>query len=102
MRLMAVNPADSDQSVSMKAYLPLEVEPEDIIYKVIWKLVMILNRKLLRLWRIPAETQRGFRKEIEIKDVWVIDSAAIATIRQRPKISWRVLKTNFIERYRAL
>lgn len=31
--LKAVNPSDSEKTVTIKSYLPLEVKPEDVIYK---------------------------------------------------------------------
>ena len=33
LRLKAVNPSDSEKTVTIKSYLPLEVKPEDVIYK---------------------------------------------------------------------
>lgn len=100
MRFMAVNPADSEQPVSVKVYLPIEVKPEDIISKEDLEVIYdtqqggyyVSGEYLLK----PKEV---LEKEVEIKDVWVIDPNQIATMRQEAKdVLESFKKANYLER----
>jgi len=100
MRLMAVNPADNEQTVPIKVYLPLEVKPEDIIYKDDLEVTYdtqqgsyyVFGEYLLK----PKEV---LEKEVEIKDVWVIDATQIALLRQEAKETLENFqKTNFVDK----
>ena len=100
MRLVAVNPADNEQTVPVKVYLPMEIKPEDVIYKGDLEVAYdtqqgsyyVFGEYLLK----PKEV---LEKEIEIKDVWVIDSTQIAMLRQEAKeVLEGFKKTNYLER----
>ena len=100
MRLMAVNPADNEQTVPIKVYLPLEVKPEDIIYKDDLEVTYdtqqgsyyVFGEYLLK----PKEV---LEKEVEIKDVWVIDPTQIVLLRQEAKETLENFqKTNFVDK----
>jgi hypothetical protein len=100
MRLMAVNPADNEQTVPIKVYLPLEVKPEDIIYKDDLEVTYdtqqgsyyVFGEYLLK----PKEV---LEKEVEIKDVWVIDATQIVLLRQEAKETLENFqKTNFVDK----
>jgi len=104
MRLKAVNPADSEKTVLIKTYLPLEVKPEDVIYKDDLEVTYdnqqgsyyVYGEYLLK----PKEV---LEKEIELKDVWVIDLTQIAMIRQDAKaILDNLKKTNYFDRAKLL
>jgi len=83
MRITAVNPANSEKRVSIKTYLPLEIKPEDVIYKDDLEVTYdnqqgsyyVYGEYLLK----PNEV---IEKEIELRDVWVIDPTQIALVHQ--------------------
>lgn len=104
MRLMAVNPADSEQTVSMKTYLPLEVKPEDIIYKGDLEVTYDTQQGSYYVYgEYLLKPKEVLEKEIEIKDVWIIDPASISAIRQEAKnLLESFKKTNFMERATTL
>lgn len=104
MRLKAVNPSDSEKTVSIKTYLPLEIKPEDVIYKDDLEVTYdnqqgsyyVYGEYLLK----PKEV---LEKEIELKDVWVIDATQIAMIRQDAKaILGNFKETNYFDRAKLL
>lgn len=104
MRLTAVNPSDSEKTVSIKTYLPLEIKPEDVIYKDDLEITYdnqqgsyyVYGEYLLK----PKEV---LEKEIKLKDVWVIDATQIAMIRQDAKaILDDFKKTDYFDRAKLL
>jgi len=100
LRLMAVNPAASEQAVPIKVYLPLEVKPEDVLYKGDLEVAYDAQQGSYYVFGEyqlkPGET---LEKEIEIKDVWVIDQGQIALIRQEAKELLSAFeKTKYLER----
>ena len=100
MRLMAVNPADSDQTVSIKVYLPLEVKPEDVIYKGDLEVIYDTQQGSYYVYgEYPLKPKEVLEKEIELKDVWVIDPNQTAMVRQEAKeVLESFKKTNYLER----
>lgn len=100
MRLMAVNPADSEQNVSIKVYLPLEIKPEDIIYKGDLEVIYDTQQGSYYVYgEYPLKPKEVLEKEIELKDVWMIDAAQIITLRQDAKIVLDDFKkTNYFDR----
>lgn len=100
MRLMAVNPADSDQVVAIKVYLPLEVKPEDVIYKGDLEVVYDTQQGSYYIFgEYPLKPKEVLEKEIELKDVWVIDQDQIALLRQDAQaILEEFKKTNYYDR----
>lgn len=100
MRLMAVNPADSEQTVSIKVYLPLEVKPEDVIYKGDLEVIYDTQQGSYYVYgEYPLKPKEVLEKEIELKDVWVIDPNQIAMVRQEAKeVLESFKKTNYLER----
>jgi len=86
MRLMAVNPADNEQTVTLKVYLPLEVKPEDVIYKGDLEVIYDAQQGSYYVYgEYPLKPKEVLEKEIELKDVWVIDTTQVALIRQEAK-----------------
>ncbi len=104
MRLMAVNPADSAQAVTIKSYLPLEVKPEDVIYKDDLEVIYDTQQGSYYIYgEYQLKPKEVLEKEIELRDIWVIDVSQIALIRQEAKeILEGFKKTNSIERAAAL
>jgi len=100
MRLTAVNPADSEKSVSIKTYLPLEVKPEDVIYKGDLEVIYDTQQGSYYVYgEYPLKPKEVLEKEIELKDVWVIDPNQIALMRQDAKaILDEFKKTSYYDR----
>jgi len=100
MRLMAVNPADNEQTVTLKVYLPIEVKPEDIIYK--GDLEVVYDAQLGAYYvfgEYPLKPKEVLEKEIELKDVWAIDTTQVALIRQEAKETLNSFqKTTYFDR----
>ncbi len=87
LRVVAVNPSEeSTQTVPIKVYLPLEVKPEDIIYK---EDLEVAYDAQLGTYYVSGEYElkpkEVLEKEIEIKDVWVVDEAQILALRKEAK-----------------
>ncbi|MDO8489118.1 MAG: hypothetical protein Q7S42_03295 [Candidatus Omnitrophota bacterium] len=104
MRLMAVNPGDSDQTATIKAYLPVEVKPEDVIYKNDLEIIYDTQQGSYYVYgEYSLKPKEVLEKEIEIKDIWVIDSAQITQMRQEAKEALEGFKkTNYMERAKTL
>ena len=100
LRLMAVNPADSEQTVPIKVYLPLEVKPEDVIYKGDLEVAYDAQQGSYYVFgEYQLKPKEVLEKEIEIKDVWIIDQSQIALLRQEAKeILGAFEKTKYLER----
>ncbi|MFH1678115.1 MAG: hypothetical protein ABH914_00640 [Candidatus Omnitrophota bacterium] len=100
MRLMAVNPADNEQTVTLKVYLPLEVKPEDVIYKGDLEVIYDAQQGSYYVYgEYPLKPKEVLEKEIELKDVWVIDTTQLAMLRQEAKeILESFKKTNYLDR----
>lgn len=100
LRVVAVNPADNEQTVPVKVYLPLEVKPEDILYKS--DLEIAYDTQLGGYYvfgEYQLKPKEVLEKEIEIKDVWVIDQSQIALMRQEAKeVLGAFEKTKYLER----
>lgn len=100
LRLVAVNPADNEQTVPVKVYLPMETKPEDIIYKEDLEVgydtqqgsYYVHGEYLLK----PKEV---LEKEIELKDIWIIDESQISLLRQEAKdVCDDFKKTNYAKK----
>ncbi len=104
LRLMAINPADSEQTVPIKVYLPLEVKPEDVIYKGDLEVAYDAQQGSYYVFgEYQLKPKETLEKEIEIKDVWLIDQSQIALLRQEAKEVLNAFeKTEFFERANLL
>jgi len=104
MRLMAVNPADSPQTVTIKSYLPVEIKPEDVIYKDDLEVVYDTQQGSYYVYgEYQLKPKEVLEKEIELRDIWVIDLSQVAMIRQEAKeILESFKKTNSLDRATAL
>jgi len=104
MRLMALNPADSTQAVTIKAYLPMEIKPEDVIYKDDLEIIYDTQQGSYYVYgEYQLKPKEVLEKEIELRDIWVIDVSQIVMIRREAKeILEGFKKTDSMERATAL
>jgi len=100
LRLVAVNPADIEQIVPIKVYLPVETKPEDILYKADLEVGYDTQQGSYYVHgEYTLKPKEVLEKEIELKDIWVIDEAQVALLRQEAKnIAEEFKKTNYIEK----
>ncbi len=105
LRVVAVNPSEEQaQTVPIKVYLPIEVKPENIIYKE--DLEVAYDAQLGSYYvfgEYELKPKEVLEKEIEIKDVWLIDEAEILTLRKEAKDVFAGFeKTGYAEKATAL
>lgn len=100
LRVVAVNPADNEQTVPVKVYLPVETKPEDILYKEDLEVGYDTQQGSYYVHgEYTLKPKEVLEKEIELKDIWVIDEAQILSLRQEAKnISDDFKKTNYAEK----
>ena len=103
LRVAAVNPSDIEQSVPVKVYLPMEIKPEDIIYKEDLQVAYDTQQGSYYVsGEYNLKPKEVLEKEIEIKDVWIIDELQIDALRQEAlKVVEEFKKTNFYSRAQA-
>ena len=105
LRVMAVNPSEeSAQSVPIKVYLPVEVKPEDIIYKGDLEIAYDTQQGSYYVFGEyeikPLET---LEKEIEIKDIWLIEDTEIAASRKEARDMFSAFdKTTYADKAQVL
>ena len=100
LRLVAVNPADIEQVVPVKVYLPMETKPEDILYKEDLEVGYDTQQGSYYVHgEYTLKPKEVLEKEIELKDIWVIDEVQIVALRQEAKdILEDFKKTNYSEK----
>ncbi len=100
LRVVAMNPSDADQIVPVKVYLPMETKPEDIIYKEDLEVGYDTQQGSYYVHgEYTLKPKEVLEKEIELKDIWVIDEAQVALLRQEAKsITDDFKKTNYAEK----
>ena len=79
LKMMIVNPSPKDkQTFPMKAYLPEEVKPEDVMDKEDMELVYDADKRTYYAAQdIELEPGKSVVKAIRIKDIWVITEEQI-------------------------
>ena len=101
LRLVAVNPSKTQvQRVPIKAYLPKEVKPEDILDKADLDAIYDTQQGSYFVYgEYDLKPEEVVEKEIEIRDIWVIPSSEIESLRSEMiKISEVMKNTEFAER----
>ena len=86
LKITVVNPSEQKQSVPIKVYLPVEVKPQDIIYKE--DLEVAYDTQLGSHYvfgEYEIEPLGLLEREIEISDIWVIPDLEIESLRQDAK-----------------
>jgi len=101
LKLVAVNPSkDQVQKVPVKAYLPKELKPEDIVDKGDLSITYDTQQGSYCVYA-EYELKPGevLEKTIEIKDIWIIPRAEIDSYRQESvKLAGLFKNTDFAER----
>jgi len=84
LRVVAVNPSeDSNQTVPIKVYLPVEIKPEDVIYREDLDIAYDTQQGSYYVFGdYELKPKEVLEKEIELKDIWVIEEAQIAAWRE--------------------
>lgn len=100
LRVVAVNPGETEQSVPVKVYLPMETKPEDILYKEDLEVGYDTQQGSYYVHgEYTLKPKETLEKEIELKDVWVIDETQVALLRQEAKsICDEFKKTSYEEK----
>ena len=101
LKLMAVNPSqEQNQRVPIKAYLPKEIKPEDILEKSDLDVAYDTQQGSYYVYgEYELKPLEVLEKEIELKDIWVISSTEIESLRMEAGKLFGLLKnTEFAER----
>ena len=101
LKVIAVNPSkDQPQKAQVKAYLPKEVKPEDIVDKADLEAIYDTQQGSYYVYgEYELKPGEMLEKEIEINDIWTIPLAEIESLRiEAIKISSMLKDTEFAER----
>ena len=101
LRVMAINPSEeTSQTVPIKVYLPVEVKPEDIIYKEDLGVAYDTQQGSYYVFgEYEIKPKEVLEKEIEIKDIWVIEDSRIVALRKEAKDVFSAFeKTDFAQK----
>ena len=84
LKVMSVNPSkEQTQKVSVKAYLPKEAKPENVVNKADLDIAYDTEQGSYYVYGEfelkPGET---LERDVELNDIWVIPNAEIETLRQ--------------------
>lgn len=105
LRVVALNPSDeSEQTVPIKVYLPMEVKPEDVIYKGDLEIAYDTQQGSYYVFGdYSIKPKEVLEKEIELKDIWTIDETQMVSIRKEAKETLRGFeKTPYADKATAL
>jgi len=86
LKITVINPSEQKQTVPVKVYLPVEVKPQDIIYKE--DLEVAYDTQLGSHYvfgEYQIEPLGVLEREIEVSDIWIIPDLEIASLRQDAK-----------------
>lgn len=101
LKIMAVNPSNEQvQTVPVKAYLPKEIKPEDIVDKSDLEIVYDTQQGSYYVYGEYMLKPSGVvEKEIELRDIWLIPNTEVESLRLEVIKMEAVLKnTEFAER----
>lgn len=87
LRIMAINPSEEmEQPVPIKVYLPVEVKPEHIINKGDLDIAYDTQQGSYYMFgEYTLKPNEILEKEIEIKDIWIIEQTEIEALRKESK-----------------
>ncbi|MCM8789527.1 MAG: hypothetical protein NC916_00690 [Candidatus Omnitrophica bacterium] len=105
LRVVAVNPSEeSTQTAPIKVYLPVEVKPEHIVYKDDLEIAYDTQQGSYYVFgEYELKPRDVLEKEIEIKDVWVIEEVEIMNLRKEAKEVFSAFKkTEYADRADAM
>jgi hypothetical protein len=101
LKVIAVNPSkDQPQKAQIKAYLPKEVKPEDIIDKGDLETIYDTQQGSYYVYgEYELKPGEVMEKDIEITDIWVISATDLESLRAEAiKISDMLKNTEFADR----
>lgn len=83
LKVMGVNPSKEEtQSVILKAYLPKEVKPEDVLDKGDLEVIYDTQQGSYYVYGdYELKPQETIEREIEIKDIWLIPGNELESVR---------------------
>lgn len=83
IRIMGINPDENlQQTVKLKAYLPLEVEPEDVLDKGDMEVIYDTQKGAYYVYgEYQLDPKESIRREVEIKDIWLISTPELEGLR---------------------
>lgn len=105
LRVMAINPSEElAQNVPIKVYLPVETKPEDIIDKGDLEVAYDTQQGSYYVFGdYEIKPKEVLEKEVEIKDIWVIEESQIVTLHKEAKEIFNAFaKTPYAEKATAL
>ena len=105
IRIMATNPSETTaRQVPVKVYLPVEAKPEDVIDAADLQVGYDAQQGSYYVYgTYEVEPLGTVEREIEIRDIWVIEQAELASIREEAQKIRDILKnTEFKERVNYL
>lgn len=87
LRVVAVNPSEeSEQTVPIKVYLPLEIKPEHVINKADLDIAYDTQQgSYYMAGEYSLKPKEVLEKEIELKDIWIIEQKIIDDLRKEAK-----------------
>ncbi|MFH1414135.1 MAG: hypothetical protein ABIG56_04750 [Candidatus Omnitrophota bacterium] len=87
LRVVAVNPSEElSQTAPIKVHLPKEVKPEHIVYMADMQMAYDAQMGSYYVFGdYELKPKEMLEKEIEIKDIWIIDNVDIADLRLEAK-----------------
>jgi len=96
LKLMATNPSESrTRNVPVKVYLPKEVKPEDIIDKGDLKVAYDSQQGSYYVYNTYEIEPLGVvEREIELRDIWVIEESELLSIKLEAKKIQEILKNS--------
>lgn len=94
LKIVGTNPSKTQtQKIKMKAYLPEEVKPEDILDKNDLELVYDEQKNAYYVsGEYDVEAGVTIEREVEINDIWHVSEESIADIRRDAKAAFAALE----------
>lgn len=85
LNAIVVNPSkDKQQKAMLKAYLPEEVIPEDIVDIGDLEVSYDIDKGLYYIYKeVSLEPGEVLKRQIELKDVWIVSEKELESIRER-------------------
>lgn len=105
LKVLAVNPSKTEkQKVEVKAYLPKEVKPEDIVDKADLDIAYDSQQGSYYVYgEYDLNPGQSMEKEIEMHDIWMVPSPEIESIRNESEKTAKLLEnTDFRDRMNFL
>lgn len=104
LKVLVINPSEQTQVVPVKVYLPREVKPEDVLSQGDLQIAYDTQQGSYYVFgEYKLKPKESLEREIEIKDIWVIDSSEILSIKEEvEKIRENLENTRQAEKFSSL